>query len=356
MASGILVCRAIRNSLSTMSDLPLNSENRPVVIATRGSALALAQTNMVMAECREAFPRLSFKIKIIKTTGDKLQTLSLTNPTEQVPKGLFTKELESALLNGDADMAVHSLKDLPTELPDGLTLGAVSKRADVRDVLIYRDAEFLASDPDGQRDKRGLKPHASVHDFPSGATVATSSTRRQAQIAALRPDFKLVPIRGNVGTRLKKLADQAELDGLILAVAGLQRLQIQLLDNGALQGPDVPNGLSAIYLSTEAMLPCVGQGALGIETRVNDDRLKAICERLNDLITQHCVTAERAFLQSMGGGCLSPVAAYADIVDGQLRLRAVSFRDGQFRSGELRGAPPEAAILGAGLAAQLTVA
>jgi hydroxymethylbilane synthase len=322
-----------------------------IVIATRGSALALAQTNLVLAECRAAFPHLNFEIKIIKTTGDKLQTLSLTNPKQEVSKGLFTKELEIALLNGEADLAVHSLKDLPTELPEGLTLGAVSKRADVRDLLIYRDARVFAL---GANEKRGLNPHAIVTDFPSGATVATSSTRRQAQLLALRPDLNLVPIRGNVGTRLRKLADQPELDGLILAAAGLHRLHVQLLENGELQGTDVPKGLLAVYLSPEVMLPCVGQGAIGIETRVNDQSIAAICGRLNDFATQQCVTAERAFLQGMGGGCLSPVAAYADMVGDQIWLRAVSFRNGIFRSGENRGVARDAAALGAQLAAQLS--
>lgn len=337
----------------------MSSPDRPIIIATRGSALALAQSNLVLAECRAAFPHLSFDIKIIKTTGDKMQTLSLTNPNQQVTKGLFTKELEVALLNGEADLAVHSLKDLPTELPEGLTLAAVSQRADVRDLLIYRDAEFwkhnppLPSESPGAGEKRGLKPQATIYDFPSGATIATSSTRRQAQLLALRPDLRLVPVRGNVGTRLKKLADQPELDGLVLAAAGFKRLQIRLLDNGGLEGEGVPKGLLGVYLSPEQMLPCVGQGALGIETRLKDERIAAVCGQLNDFSSQQCVTAERAFLHAMGGGCLSPVAAYADLLDGQIRLRAVSFREGNFRSAEARGAMAEAAALGTRLAQEL---
>src|SRR3954463_712494 len=186
---------------------------RTVYLATRGSALALAQTNMVIEQCRALFPALRFESKIIKTTGDKLQTASLASAN--LPKGLFTKELEAALLAGDADLAVHSLKDLPTELPDGLKLGAVSERADVRDVLIYRDAHFFANQPAhawaGQTQsvpKRGFSPGLTLSDLPNGATIATSSNRRSAQLLEKRPDLKIVPVRGNVGTRLNKLAAQ----------------------------------------------------------------------------------------------------------------------------------------------------
>ena len=172
---------------------------RPIILATRGSALALAQANMVLAQCRAAFPKLDFELKIIKTTGDKLQTASLAQEGKTLPKGLFTKELEVALLKHRADLAVHSLKDLPTELPAGLTLGAVGKRADVRDVLIYRDAAPLEATPRAPRDppdwspgqaaRRGFKPEP-VKDLPAGAVVATSSTRRKAQLLTLTPASK----------------------------------------------------------------------------------------------------------------------------------------------------------------------
>lgn len=335
----------------------VNSET--IVVATRGSALALTQTRLVVEQCRAAFPHLQFEINIIKTTGDKMQTLALAAPTQPVTKGLFTKELEVALLDGTADLAVHSLKDLPTELPEGLTLGAVTKRAEVRDVLIYRSAEFLAAQeasarpPEETRPKRGLPAHATLRDFPSGATIATSSTRRQAQLLALRPDLKLVPIRGNVGTRLKKLSEQPDLDGLVLAGAGLQRLKFSIRADGQLQGPDAPPGLLAVFLSLDEMLPCVGQGALGIETRLNDPKVHSICQHLDDVATHQCVTAERAFLAGMGGGCLSPVAAYGEIVQGELRLRAVSFRDQNVRCGEQHGPPQSAFELGRQLAEDL---
>src|SRR5436190_1285342 len=183
---------------------------RPIIIATRGSALALAQANNVLAQCRAAFPRLTFELKIVKTTGDKLQTASLAEESKTLPKGLFTKELEVALLKNRADMAVHSLKDLPTELPSGLKLGAVGKRADVRDVLIYRDAAYSPGATKTAR--RGFKPKLGVADFADGAVVATSSTRRKAQLLLLHPGLKVPDIRGNVATRLQKVAEKAELD------------------------------------------------------------------------------------------------------------------------------------------------
>src|SRR5437870_3772020 len=167
------------------------NENNPISIATRGSALALAQANMVLEQCRRAFPKLTFELKIVKTTGDRLQTASLAQEGKSLPKGLFTKELEVALLEHKAHLAVHSLKDLPTELPAGLKLGAVGERADVRDVLIYRDAAYLeaaeanqdsAEWTPGQAKRRGFTGKLKVKDLPIGATVATSSTRRKAQL------------------------------------------------------------------------------------------------------------------------------------------------------------------------------
>ena len=340
----------------------MSSEDRPIIIATRGSALALAQANIVIAQCRTAFPRLKFELKIVKTTGDKLQTASLANEGDKLPKGLFTKELEVALLEHQADLAVHSLKDLPTELPSGLKLGAVGKRADVRDVLIYRDADYLRSQKaresveewsPGHSQRRGLKAKSTIKDLPQGATVGTSSTRRKSQLLALRPDLKIVEIRGNVVTRMEKLAERPELDATILAAAGLERLNFQIAANGQLKGDAVPDGLLAVMLEPELMLPCVGQGALGIETRSEDERIAPICERLNHFNTQQCVTAERSFLSAMGGGCQSPVGAYAEIIGSHLRLRAVSFRDGAARRAEAKRPVKEAVELGQQIAAEL---
>ncbi len=335
--------------------------DRPILIATRGSALALAQANAIFDQCRHDFPGLRFEIKIVKTTGDKLQTASLAQ-NESLPKGLFTKELEGALLKHRADLAVHSLKDLPTDLPPGLKLGAVSKRADPRDVLIYRDADYLERqvrnpNPEewspGHADRRGLFRGATLRDFPAGATVATSSTRRKAQLLAARADLCVVEIRGNVATRLQKLADRAELDATILAAAGLARLNFQITAEGELRGDAVPDGLLAVALEPEVMLPCVGQAVIGIEVRADDERMATICERLNHHDTLQCVTAERAFLHAMGGGCQSPVAAYAEVSGERLRLRAVSFRQEPARRGETKGNIREAAALGEQLAAEL---
>ena len=320
------------------------ASDRPIFIATRGSALALVQANLMLAACRAAFPALVFELKIIKTTGDKLQAASMTKVGETLPKGLFTKELEVALLAGEADLAVHSLKDLPTDLPAGLTLAATPERADVRDVLIYRRAGSAA---------RGLMPHAQLGDFPAGATIATSSTRRKMQLLAARPDFNIVEIRGNVSTRLVKVAQQADLDATVLALAGLTRLNFQLNPDGTISGEAVPDGLLATVLDLDAMLPCVGQGAIGIEIRENDPRIEQICERLNHPATFDCVTAERAFLQAMGGGCLSPVAAHAVISGNDISMRAVSFHDETEKRSEGKMPVARAAALGRELAAKL---
>ena len=328
----------------------------PIIIATRGSALALAQANSILAQCRAAFPAGEFQLSIIKTTGDKMQTASLASA--DLPKGLFTKELEAALLEGKADLAVHSLKDLPTELPVGLKLGAAGKRADVRDVLIYRDAAFIR----GDTARRGWAPHQTLAGLPPGAIIATSSTRRSAQVLERRPDLKVAPIRGNVPTRLKKLVEQSDMDATILAAAGLQRLHYQLLPDGRLLGPAdppaeagkqvyAPEGLLATLLPLEQMLPCVGQAAIGIEIREGDERVAAVCERLNDPATMECVAAERAFLQAMGGGCQLAVAAYAEISGEAIRMEAVSFLGKSPRRVEGRRKLGEAAELGRQLAA-----
>lgn len=317
----------------------------PIRIATRGSALALAQANMIAAQCRAAFPELRFELKIIKTTGDKLQKASMAKPDASLPKGLFTKELEVALLNGEADLAVHSLKDLPTDLPTGLILAATPLRADVRDVLIYRAA--------GAGPRQGFQPHTQLKDFPTGATIATSSTRRKAQLHLVRPDLNIVEIRGNVATRMKKVAELAELDATVLALAGISRLNFTISDDGKLRGDGVPDGLLATVLDVEVMLPCVGQAAIGIEIRANDERIAKICERLNHFDTFRAVTAERAFLHRMGGGCQSPVAAYAEIAGDKIAMRAVSFRDGPAKRAHGKGAVQAAAGLGEQLAADL---
>ena len=336
---------------------------RPIIICTRGSALALAQSNMIAAMCRAAFPRLRFELKIIKTTGDKLQKASMAKIEGGLPKGLFTKELEVALIKGQADLAVHSLKDLPTDLPAGLILAATPKREDVRDVLIYRDAAFLKKQKEtiseqadwspGQGDLRGFKPHIKLKDFPNGATIATSSTRRKQSLLAARPDLKIVEIRGNVSTRMQKVAERGELDATVLALAGMKRLNFDINADGTISGDAVPDGLLATVLGLDVMLPCVGQGAIGIEVRADDERIGKIVERLNHFNTFHAVTAERAFLRGMGGGCQSPVGAHAEIIGDKITLKAISFRDESVKRGEAKRPIAEAAALGEQIAAEL---
>jgi hydroxymethylbilane synthase len=312
---------------------------KSILIATRGSALALAQANQVLAQCREKFPKLAFELKIIKTSGDKFLSASMANPDASLPKGLFTKELEIALLKRRADLAVHSLKDLPTELPEGLKLGAVAgKRADVRDVLIYKEP---------------LAPGLKLSQLPKGLAVATSSTRRRAQLLAARPDFKTVEIRGNVPSRLRKLAGQTDLDATILAAAGLERLQFRISPDGRLSGSEVPKGLLAMILDTDEMLPCVGQAAIGLEIRADDEQAASLCRELNDESTFQCVTAERALLRALGGGCQMPIGAYATLSGTKLHLRAVSFLKDKVRRAEAKGAVNEAASLGERVAAEL---
>lgn len=337
---------------------------KPIIICTRGSALALAQSNMIAAICRAAFPKLRFELKIIKTTGDKLQTASMAKKGDKagsLPKGLFTKELEVALVKGQADIAVHSLKDLPTDLPAGLVLAATPKREDVRDVLIYRSAEFLthhASRITEDRSPspaklRGFKTHIKIAELPKGATVATSSTRRKMSLLAVRPDLKIIEIRGNVPTRLQKVAERHELDATILALAGMTRLNFKINPDGTISGDAVPDGMLATVLSLDEMLPCVGQGAIGIEIRADDERIARICEQLNHSDTFHAVTAERAFLRAMGGGCQSPVGAYAEIFGANISLKAISFRDEKVKQGVGKRPIAEAAQLGEQIAAKV---
>ncbi len=326
-----------------------------IVVATRGSALALAQTHWFIKCCQPWCPGSELVIKVIKTTGDKLQTASMANPVDGSTKGLFTKELEQALLSGEADFAVHSLKDLPTDLPEGLTLGAVLPRADVRDVLIYRLETAAAG--------RCFAPGLTVAGLPPGAVVATSSTRRQAQLLALRPDLQVIPIRGNVGTRLRKLMEQPEMDATLLAAAGLNRLHFTIRPDGELIPPPegdarqpatpLPGRFQASLLPIGEMIPCVGQGAVGIEIPQGTAWTLDLCRQLNHAATQECVVAERSFLHAMGGGCQSPVAAYAWIDAGQVLMKAVSFRDGPAKRAESQKPNGQAQALGEELAAAL---
>lgn len=256
-----------------------------VIIGSRGSELALTQSNYIAERLRAVSPGLEVEVRIISTKGDRITDV----PLSQVGgKGLFTKELEVALLAGEIDLAVHSLKDLPTELPGGLMVGAIPEREHPADALISASG-------------------AGLMDLPLGAKVGTSSTRRQVQLKAVRPDLALVDLRGNVPTRLKKLETEG-LDAIILAAAGLNRL-----------------GLSehiTELLPADIMLSAVGQGALGIEIREDDAAMVALLARLHHADTAAAATAERSLLAAVGGGCQVPLGALAVVEAGQLHLRA----------------------------------
>lgn len=305
----------------------MSSDDR-IVIGTRGSALALAQANQILGMCRERCPEQEFELQIIKTTGDKLQTASLANPDASLPKGLFTKELEVALADGTIDLAVHSLKDLPTELPDGLILGAATEREDVRDVLVYQGEGGKIEE---------------VADIPPEVTIGTSSTRRKSQLLEQRSDLNVEEIRGNVGTRLRKVAENPELFGTLLAAAGLKRLGYSISPQGELQGEGVPDGLRASRLEVGDMLPAVGQAAIGIECRAEDERIAAVCAKLLHRETLAAVLAERAFLRGFGGGCSTPVAAHAYVADDQINMSVVSY------TGELPKRAGGAKVIGAAI-------
>jgi len=261
-----------------------------LILGTRGSDLALAQTRIVAEKLRTAHPLLAIETKIIKTTGDQRLDVSLSAPG-MLEKGLFTKELEEALFAGEIDAAVHSLKDLPTENPPGLILGAILERADPSDVLIAKGAG-------------GWKA------LPPGATVATSSPRRKAQLLHLRQDLHVVEIRGNVPTRLRKLAEDPAMDGLLLAKAGLDRLGHHI----------IPSGLHWTVVSE--MLPAPGQGAIAIECRANDPATRKVLQPIHHEETALCVKAERDLLRSLGGGCSLPLGALARMENGEIRLRS----------------------------------
>jgi hydroxymethylbilane synthase len=271
-------------------------------IGTRGSPMALSQTALVRDRLAAAHPDLAaagaVETVIIRTTGDRVQDRLLA---EIGGKGLFAKELEEALIAGHIDLAVHSLKDLETWLPDGLTIGCVLARDDPRDVLISASVTKLAS-------------------LPQGARVGTASLRRQAQLLQRRPDFVVVPIRGNVNTRIRKLR-AGEVDALVLALAGLQRLGEE--------------GLASEILPREVMLPAVGQGALAIECRAADDELRRLLEPLHDPISAACVGAERAMLAALDGSCRTPIAGLAEADGDRLAIEGLLLKpDG---TSEIRG-------------------
>jgi hydroxymethylbilane synthase len=257
-----------------------------LVIGSRGSKLALTQAEMIKTELARLDPALAVHIEVIKTSGD-----ASTDPLSIIGgKGVFTKELEDALLDSRIDIAVHSLKDLPTIIPDGLFIVAICKREDPRDALVLN---------------RKLAGLGSITALPKGATIGTSSPRRLAQLKHLRDDLIVNDLRGNVDTRLRKL-DEGQYDALVLACAGLRRLGME-------------NRISAALPAAE-MLPAVGQGALAIETRAGDETTIAAVSKLDHKFTRLACTAERAFLRSLGGGCQLPIAAYAVVREKRIKL------------------------------------
>lgn len=272
---------------------------RRLVYATRRSMLALAQCRAFVARLCGAVPDLETTELQVVTSGDKITDRSLA---EIGGKGLFVKEIEEALLENRADFAVHSIKDVPAALPEGLVLACVPKREDARDVLV-------------------APRHGTLAALPQGARVGTSSLRRLVALKAARPDLSVVPLRGNVDTRLRKV-DAGECDAIVLARAGLVRLGLE--------------GRATEVLSTDVSLPAVGQGALGIECRAGDAETTALLARLHDATTATCVAAERGVLLALGGDCKTPLGAHAERVGDTLRLRA--FVAGPGGEGLRRGA------------------
>jgi hydroxymethylbilane synthase len=292
--------------------------SRELRIGTRGSQLALYQANWVKDRLTEVHPRLQVSLVKIKTTGDKI----LDAPLAKVGgKGLFVKEIEDALIEKRIDLAVHSIKDVTTEFPEGLHLSAITKREDPRDAFISKDGSRL-------------------NDLPPRAKIGTSSLRRQAQILHLRKDFEMVPLRGNVNTRLKKL-ETTDLHGIILALAGVRRLGFE-------------ERVTEV-IPLDVSLPAIGQGALGIETRIEDAEVEERIRFLNDPTSFTTISGERAFLKRLQGGCQVPIAAYGQIIGSTLRIDGlVGTIDGKrLVRGSVEGSPEKAEALGLALAEDL---
>jgi hydroxymethylbilane synthase len=292
--------------------------NREVRIGTRGSLLAVAQAEQVAGELRCRHPQLAPVLVKIKTSGDTFAHI----PLSQVGgKGLFIKEIEEALLDGQVDVAVHSMKDIPTDIAPGLSIAAILEREDASDVLISR---------------RG----ATLDALPSGARIGTSSLRRQAQLLHFRPDLSVVPLRGNLDTRLRKL-DSEGLDAIVVAAAGVRRLGRQ---------QEVTE-----VLPFEISLPAVGQGALGLEIRAQDQRIRDLVEPMTHGPSASTVAAERAFLKRLGGGCQVPIAAYGRLDGPELHLMALVINpDGTaVVRGERKGPSALAEAIGLAVAEEL---
>ena len=292
-----------------------NGRRASLVIGTRGSQLALWQAEWVQARLQEIAPSVAIRLERIRTSGDKILDVPLAKIGG---KGLFVKEIEEALSGGDIDLAVHSMKDVPSVLPEGLAIVCVPAREDARDALLTRD-------------------HVAFRDLPTGARVGTSSLRRQAQLLAHRPDLNVVMLRGNVNTRLRKL-QEGEFDAIVLAAAGLTRLG---------WAEHVTE-----YLPPALSLPAVGQGALGIESRADDTFVRELLDPINDHRTSVAVSAERAFLDRLEGGCQVPIAGHAVLDDHTVRFEGlVASVDGtRVIRDRIEGPVEQAASLGTALA------
>lgn len=286
---------------------------KKVSIGTRGSKLALWQAEWVSSEIKKLRPDIEVSLVKIKTTGDKILDVPLAKVGG---KGLFVKEIEEALLRKEIDLAVHSMKDVPTDLPAGLHLVAICKREDPRDALITTRSEIK-----------------NIDDLPKGAVVGTSSLRRSCQLLNRRPDLKIVQLRGNLDTRLRKL-DEGQFDAIILASAGIRRLGLEKRISG--------------IIPTDLSLPAIGQGAIGIECRIDDGFINDLLSPLNDYETSVCVKSERAFLKRLEGGCQVPIAAYARIDSGSLKMDGLvgSLSGDRLIRGHIEGRPEECEELG----------
>jgi hydroxymethylbilane synthase len=280
-----------------------------IILGSRGSDLALAQARLAEAALRKAWPELEVVIEIIRTTGDEGGKLAVADP-KAGRKGMFTREIEKSLLAGQIDVAVHSAKDLPSETEEGSEIGATLPRASTEDILITRDGTGLTS-------------------LRQAATIATGSVRRRRQLAWQRPDLRIEDLRGNVPTRLRKLRENKNWSGIILARAGLERLGL------ALEGEILPQ---------EYFLPAGGQGVIVLQIRRDDDRAKRLLDPVDDRVTHLCLRAEREFLRLLNGDCDSPVGVQARIADGGIELRAQVFEEAQSspRTARTVGEIPEA--------------
>lgn len=301
----------------------------PIIVGTRGSELALVQATATEAALAAAFPGREILRKVIKTTGDRRTDVSLAEVAKAegtFDKGVFIKEIEEALDLGDIDIAVHSLKDLPTVLEDRYALAAVLERAPIRDVLVTRAPGGLAA-------------------LPIGATVGTSSVRRAKQMEWLRPDLRINDLRGNVPTRLRKLAEDGTYDAIVLAEAGLVRLDFipQIAPSHGDESVAGIPGLFVTRLEESEFYPAAGQGAIGLEVRANDEPSRLLAESIGHRASWLRISAEREFLRLLDGGCHTPVGVYSSISDdGEIHLKARVFPDagGTPKSGEARGTDP----------------